>query len=110
MSLLGCPEAKDMPVTPELFTRGLQDSPHPCGLRRGPEQERQQCWQSQPSEQALQDARKPAALAGPIYLGYPMSLKASKVSGSVSLEIDAQAGAIAWCSLPRELCCRLSLP
>lgn len=73
--------------------QGPQDSSSPCGLRRGPGQERQQHWQSQTSEQALQDARKPAALAGPLYLGYPVSLKASKVSGSVSLEIDAQAGA-----------------
>lgn len=63
-----------------------------------------QCCQSLTSEQLLQDARKPAAIAGPLYLSYPVSLKASKVSGSVSLEIDARAGATAWCSLPRELC------
>lgn len=34
LSLPGCPKAKGMPTTPELFTKGLQNIPSLCDLRR----------------------------------------------------------------------------
>lgn len=63
LTLLGCPKAKGMPTMPELFTKGLQNFLSPCD--RGLEQETLQCCQSLTSEQLLQDARKPAAIAAP---------------------------------------------
>lgn len=60
--------------------------------------------------QDSQNARKPGptGLARPPSLGYQVALKASKVSGSLSLEVDGQAGARACYTSQGS--CGLSLP
>lgn len=57
------------------------------------------------AEQDSQNARKlgPKGLAGCPCLGYQVAVKASKVSGSLSLEVNGQAGARARYSFPKEL-------